>query len=96
LQNSFIIGSLSCFINYSQFFSSEKGVRSNENLRPILYLNDLQTYLDENGAAVIELYEHWLKLLIRLFADDTLIVSDNPVDLQHGLNYVTRIVFNVN
>jgi hypothetical protein len=76
--------------NHSQFFSSEIGVRQGENLSPILfslYLNDLQTYLEAHGAAGIELDEPWLKLLILLYADDTVIVSDNPVDFQHSLNY---------
>jgi hypothetical protein len=80
--------------NTSNFFSSEIGVRQGENLSPILfslYLNDLQSYLEGNGAVGIELDdvfsdEIWLKLLILLYADDTVIVSDNPSDFQNILN----------
>jgi hypothetical protein len=75
--------------NHSKFFSSEIGVIQGENLSAILfslYLNDLQTYLEAYGAAGIELDETWLKLLILLYAGNTVIVSDNPVNFQHSLS----------
>jgi hypothetical protein len=71
--------------NHSHFLSAEIGVRQCENLNPILfslYLNDYQRYLEGNGAAGIDLDVPWLKLLIILYADDTVIVSDNSVDFQ--------------
>ena len=78
----------------SDFFRSEIGVRQGENLSPILfsiYLNDLQNHLLNDSAIVVELYDtidetHWLKLLILLYADDTIIISDNAIDFQNCLN----------
>jgi hypothetical protein len=78
----------------SQFFLSEIGVRQGENLSPILFslfLNDLQSHLYSNGSVGIDLTDpqsatSWLKLLILLYADDTVIISNTPEDLQNSLN----------
>ncbi|MES9903304.1 MAG: reverse transcriptase family protein, partial [Sedimenticola sp.] len=78
----------------SPFFKSYCGVRQGENLSPILfaiYLNDLQSHLmlNNDGIAIekpntnIDVY---LKLLILLYADDTVIVSDDPHSFQNLLN----------
>jgi hypothetical protein len=83
---------------FSQTFISEIGVRQGENLSPVLFslfLNDLQANMHLNGAVGIELEDTndltlWLKLLILLYADDTIIVSDNPVDFQNSLNIFYR------
>ena len=78
----------------SDFFRSEIGVRQGENLSPILfsiYLNDLQDHLLNDSAIGVELNDtidetHWLKLLILLYADDTIIISDNATDFQNCFN----------
>ena len=79
----------------SAFFPCCKGVRQGENLSPILfslYLNDLENYLMSNGANGIvceansENIYTYIKLLVILFADDTVFFSNNQVDLQHMLN----------
>jgi hypothetical protein len=78
----------------SNFFHSEAGVRQGENLSPVLlsiFLNDLQQHLESDNVSGIELKDHinetiWLKLLIMLYADDTIIVSDDPTDFQNCLN----------
>jgi hypothetical protein len=76
----------SCILNncnQSQFFVSEIGVSQGTNLSTLLfplYLNDLQAYLEGNGAVGVELQcddpdKTWLKLLLYLYADDTAIMS---------------------
>ena len=43
----------------SEVFLSEIGVRQGENLSPLLfsiYLNDLQSFLENNGSAGVELF----------------------------------------
>ena len=78
---------------FSAFFNCEKGVRQGENLSPILFslfLNDMQTYIESKGGLGIESTDDqnilWLKLLVLLYADDTVILSDNEHDFQISLN----------
>ena len=79
----------------STFFSCNCGVRQGENLSPIffsLYLNDLEKYLEESGNHVIELpslendLNSLVKIILMLYADDTILISDDPDKLQKCLN----------
>ena len=79
----------------SAFFPCLNGVRQGENLSPLLfsvYLNDLQTYLDKNHAQGItwdvenDYMFTYIKMIILLFADDTVIFATNKEDLQVALN----------
>ena len=79
----------------SAFFPCLNGVRQGENLSPLLfsvYLNDLQAYLDRNHVKRVSWdvnNEHmltYLKILVLLFADDTVIFATNKDDLQVALN----------
>ncbi|MES9902847.1 MAG: reverse transcriptase family protein [Sedimenticola sp.] len=81
----------------SDFFACQRGVRQGENLSPILFsifLNDLESNLIMSGSRGIDIQygdvHQWLKLLILLYADDTLIVSDNPTDFQNSLDYFSN------
>ena len=78
---------------FSAIFNFEKGVRQGENLSPILFslfLNDMQKCIKSKGGLGIELTDDqnilWLKLLVLLYADDTVILSDNKHDFQISLN----------
>ncbi|MES9885166.1 MAG: reverse transcriptase domain-containing protein, partial [Sedimenticola sp.] len=76
----------SCIFNdnkMSGFFACERGLRQGENLSPIIFsifLNDLESNLVIAGARGIDIQygdiHQWLRLLVLLYADDTLIISD--------------------
>ena len=79
----------------ADYFESNCGVRQGENLSPVLfaiYLNDLEDYLNSknHNGFVLDNQENdiysYLKLLILLYADDTILLSDDTVDLQNSLN----------
>lgn len=74
-------------------FMFEIGVRQGENHLSLfsLNLNDLQSFLHNNGSSRIEFRDPrdqnlWLKLLPPLYADDTVILSDSPEDFQNSLS----------
>ena len=78
----------------SAFFPCCKGVRQGENLSPLLfslYLNDLEHFFLVNGASGIDCEANdesmyaFVKILIILFADDTVLFSDTKEDLQYSL-----------
>ena len=79
----------------SSFFASFCGVRQGENLSPILfsiYLNDLHDFLIANTNLGIpfdyesDLFATYFRLIVLLYADDTVLISDNETDLQNTLN----------
>ena len=81
--------------NNSAFFSSFSGARQGENLSPILfslYLNDLENHLmhDLNAGLEIDCADDkmaiYLRLVVLLHADDTVILASNEHDLQRALN----------
>lgn len=81
----------------SPFFACERGLRQGENLSPIIFsmfLNDLESNLYIAGAHGVELQygnaQQWLQLLVLLYADDTLIISDNQADFQNALDYFSN------
>ena len=72
-------------------------MRQGENLSPILFalfLNDLESFMNSIGLHGVCLTEHnkrndaivYLQLLLLLYADDTVIFSDNHQGLQKALD----------
>ena len=88
----------------SDFFTCNIGVRQGENLSPLLfsiYLHDLKSFISQkcNGLKDIEnlqkeyLHEEivtFFKLYILLYADDTVILAENPNDLQASLDEMKK------
>jgi hypothetical protein len=81
----------------SDMFVCEIGVRQGENLHPLLfsiYLNDLQDFLEGLNIKGIDLISRdienelmvYFKILILLYADDTILLSESSDDLQIMLN----------
>ena len=91
----------------SEFLMSNVGVRHGETLSPLrfsLYINDLETFLEQNGNTYIsfnmDICERYLKLLVLMYADDTVIFADNATELQKALDnlekYCTKWKLKVN
>ena len=78
----------------SDFFSSGVGVRQGENLSPILFalfVDDLHNFFELNDCRGIDIYfdasiDMYFKIMILLYADDTVILAETELDLQHSLN----------
>ena len=89
--------------NLSPLFKCGIGVRQGDNLSPLLfalYINDFELFLSSryNGlkmaSSIIneslsdEDVEFFIKIFVLLYADDTVVLADTPVDLQNALNAV--------
>ena len=75
------------FPNDTCIFSPAAGVLQGESLSPFLFsmfLNDINDYLRKDPHVGISIYQFYMTLL--LFADDMVIVCDNRLGLQRGLN----------
>ena len=77
----------------SEYFVSNVRVRQGENLSPILfslYVNDLEVFLQQNGSNCINLNidicERYLKILVLIYADDTVLFANNAEGLQKVLD----------
>ena len=80
----------------SSFFQSYCGVRQGEKLSPVLFalfLNDLDDYLEQHNCNGINIESSdqeisiYLKLLVLLYADDTVIFGTDAVAFQESLNH---------
>lgn len=78
----------------SDFFECNIGVRQGENLSPLLFsifLNDLSEFLSKDSVGIqiefdVDRLTCYIKLFALLYADDTILLSNSPKDLQLMLN----------
>lgn len=85
----------------SEFFSVHAGVRQGENLSPLLfaiYVNDLESFLERNGCQHIPVGKYpdlcvMLKVLVLLYADDTVLLSSSAAGLQKCLDALAEYCY---
>lgn len=79
----------------SAFFNSYSGVRQGENLSPVmfsLFLNDLEDFLMSNTDVGVTIdYDDtevsiFMKIIVLLYADDTIILANCEKDLQYSFD----------
>jgi len=77
----------------SEYFGIETGVRQGENLSPMLFslfLEDLENYMIMNGNNSLRLKSeacnNMMRLLVLMYADDTVLLSNTQSGLQRMLN----------
>ncbi len=76
----------------SDFFITNKGVRQDENLSPLLialFVNDIEDHLLANGCRYAnidnEALDNYIKLLVLMYADDTILIADSDENLQKDI-----------
>ena len=87
----------------SDYFNCNIGVRQGENLSPLLFaifLNDFEFSVSRQYAGLSELghdinqilsdddVEHFLKIYVLLYADDTIVLAESSSELQKALDAV--------
>ena len=83
----------------SEYFPCMQGVRQGCNLSPTLFtifINNLATYIIENGKHGFTKLHGMMELFILLFADDLTLMSTTPVGLQNQLSYLEDACDSVN
>ena len=81
----------------SYYFPCDNGLRQGENLSPFLfslYLNDLEDFMTQHNVRGLSrvteelsnTFDIYLKMFVLLYADDTILCSDCPKDLQLQLD----------
>ena len=83
-------------VNKASFFAAENGLRQGKNLSHLLFslfLNDLELFIVQRGSDGIDIeyvddeVYYFLKILVLLYADDTIIFAEDEATLQQNLDH---------
>ena len=83
--------------NYkSDFFLINIGIRQGENLSPLmfaLFVNDFEEFLISKDCKGVDIYfdeqlDTYFRILVLLYADDTVLISKTAQGLQKSLDYL--------
>ncbi len=81
----------------SEYFVAARGVRQGENLSPLLfalYVNDIEDFMCNDGCQPVQftdsILDSYMKLLVLMYADDTIILADSEINLQAALNSLSE------
>jgi hypothetical protein len=78
----------------TEFFECPVGVRQGCMMSPILFslfINQVATYLDENGIHGIQLLPGLVEIFLLLFADDIVLLSNTARGLQNQIDMLDKI-----
>ena len=82
-----------CGAKVSVFITCTRGVKQGGTLNPVLFslsINELALKLINNGSHGATLNPDFIELLIMLFADDIVLLSETVIGLQTQLNSLHR------
>ena len=83
----------------TEAFECSRGLKQGENCSPILFsllINELANEVEQHGKHGITLSPYLIQILIMLFADDVLLISNTVVGLQQQLNILRNAAHKLN
>ena len=80
-------------------FDCSSGLKQGENCSPIVFsllINELANEIEQHGKRGINLSPFLIQIIIMLFADDVLLISNTVIGLQQQLNFLRNTAHKLN